>query len=53
MPSEPEEHYTEHDEWVASLKEAAVDVLATHNRTRQALEGLRPLAAASLSESGK
>ena len=36
------QRYAEHDEWIASLKESAEAVLATHQRTREALSGLIP-----------
>ena len=36
------QRYAEHDEWIASLKESAEAVLATHQRTRDALSGLIP-----------
>ena len=40
--SEIKQRYVEHDEWIASLKESAEAVLATHQRTRDALGGLLP-----------
>ena len=43
-------HFSEHDQWVSSLKQSAEEVLATHQRTRAALEGLLP--GASSSEGG-
>ena len=44
--AEIEAGYAEHDEWIASLKASAEEVLATHQRTREALDGLLPPSAA-------
>ena len=36
------EQYAEHDEWVATLKDSAEEVLATHQQTREALARMMP-----------